>query len=68
MRTISFKVDEDLLKKIDLLAKLNNMERSHLIRLALKRIIDPNLRIKLKYPISFSLNDFNEKDLIEIEV
>ncbi len=68
MRTISFKVDDDLIEKIDILARVNGMDRSQLIRLALKKIVYPDTKIKLKYPISFSLVNISERDLIEIEV
>ena len=51
MRVISFKIDEETLWKLDLLAKANNMSRSELIRRAIMALLEPEYKMKLLYPV-----------------
>ncbi|WFO76278.1 ribbon-helix-helix protein, CopG family [Desulfurococcaceae archaeon MEX13E-LK6-19] len=44
MRVVTFKIEEELLEKIDLLAKINNLSRSELIRRAVKALVDGGVR------------------------
>ncbi len=45
MRVVTFKMDEDLLEKLDTYARLKGMTRSEAIRLAIKKLLEEEPRL-----------------------
>ena len=43
MRVVTFKIEEELLEKLDTYAKLKNITRSEAIRLAIKRLLESEM-------------------------